>query len=108
MSFTDVKDSFNSLMLSLSAFGVMLNGLWNSYVLHTTRREARETAAASKARAEMLASKVDQVKEQTDGLTDHLVKEAKEVGHAAGVKAGEEKAATLEEGRQLGRDEHKP
>jgi len=77
----------------------------NLYILLRNDRRSEKRSAK-------VETKVDAVKDQTDGLTEHLVRKAEEVGHAAGIKqaedAGVAKAATLEEGRQQGRDETKP
>lgn len=119
MSFAEIKDWFNSILMSVSAFGLTVNALWNTYITHKTRVEAKETAAEGRERGAALAeklvavdTKVEKVAVQTDGLTASLVNKAAEVGHEKGLRHGREegeaKAATLEEGRQLGRDETKP
>lgn len=118
MNLADVKDWFNSILMSVSAFGLSVNALWNTYITHRTRSEAKEVAEEGRQRGAALAekivavdSKVEKVSVQTDGITEKLVANAADAAHEKGFRhgkeAGEAKAAILEEGRKLGRDETK-
>jgi hypothetical protein len=73
----------------------------NLYILlRNDRRSERRSAAVE--------SKVDIGIKQTDGLSEQLGKLKHKEGLQEGRAEGEAKAATLEEGRQQGRDESKP
>lgn len=62
----------------------------------------------SEKRIAKVESKVDAVKEHTDGLVVNLGIAKHKEGLQEGRAEGEAKAAALEEGRQQGRDESKP
>lgn len=119
MSLSDIKDWFSSVLMSISAFGLTVNALWNTYITHKGRAEANEAAEEGRQRGIVLAakigtvdSKVEKVVVNTDGLTEELVNKATAAAHEKGFRhgqeAGEAKAATLAEGQKQGREESKP
>ena len=102
MSFSEIKDGLKELLVPFAAFGVMVNGLYNTYIRRKDHREAKHERAEAK-------RVLDKVSVQSDGITEELMRKAAEVGHEKGLRHGREEgaatAATLEVGRQLGRDE---
>jgi len=130
----DIKEWFYGLVASIVGLGTLINQFVNTYILLKGRREARadaienlrETKAAGlaavesvratvqagdegKARGLELGARVEEVHKLTDGVTAKLVAITAKESHAAGVleghAEGEARAATLEEGRKLGREE---